>query len=111
MAEYLPKDSAGWAAILAAGLERSRNIALGEVDRYSDLVDRLAELPSPEEILALKPSVELSERTEELIEKFKANSLSEAESEEWKGIERLEHLMRMAKAKAAIKLGGISQAA
>ncbi len=64
----------------------------------------LAGLPSPEEVLALHPSAHLAERTSALLEKNRNERLSDAEKNEWDEIMRVEHLVRIAKAKAHMKL-------
>ena len=79
----------------------------------SDVLELLASLPAPEDVLALRPSEELQRRIDELIEKSRAGSLSQAEEAEWERYEYLEHLVRMAKAKAHMKVrrssGGASE--
>jgi hypothetical protein len=69
----------------------------------ADILEFLASLPSPQEILALKPSVDLQAEVQRLIEKTKGQGLSEEEERRWQQYEYIEHLMRMAKAKALLK--------
>ena len=64
----------------------------------------LASLPSPREVMALRPSAQLSTRVAELLEKNRAEGLSPAEQCEWERYEYLEHLVRLAKAKATRRL-------
>ena len=64
----------------------------------------LASLPSPQEVMALRPSAQLSARVAELLEKNRAEGLSPAEQREWERYEYLEHLVRMAKVKATRRL-------
>jgi hypothetical protein len=64
----------------------------------------LAGLPSPEEILAFRPTPALEARVKELLEKSRTVGLSPAEEDEWRRYEYVEHLVRLAKAKAALKL-------
>lgn len=61
-------------------------------------------LDVPEEVLALRASPRLQERIRELLEKSRRSSLSPEEELEWERIEYAEHLVRVAKAKAAMKL-------
>jgi hypothetical protein len=68
------------------------------------LLETLAALPSPEEVLALRPSPELQERIDHLLEKSQAGGLSPEEQREWQLYEYAEHLVRLAKARAALKL-------
>jgi hypothetical protein len=69
----------------------------------ADILEFLAGLPSPQEILALKPSADLQAEVQRLIEKTKGQGLSEEEERRWQQYEYIEHLMRMAKAKALLK--------
>jgi hypothetical protein len=71
----------------------------------SDVLELLASLPAPEDILALRPSEQLQQRIDELIEKSRGGGLSAPEEAEWERYEYLEHLVRMAKAKAQQKMG------
>ena len=64
----------------------------------------LASLPSPQEVMALRPSAQLSARVAELLEKNRDEGLSPSEQREWERYEYLEHLVRMAKAKASRRL-------
>jgi hypothetical protein len=58
-------------------------------------------LPSPEEVLALRPSPELKERISELLRKNRQEGLTPEEDAEWQRYETMEHLVRLAKAHAA----------
>jgi len=66
----------------------------------ADVLETLAGLPTPEEILALRPSKVLEKRLRELLEKNRRESLTPAEEREWEQYQYLEHLVRMAKARA-----------
>ena len=68
------------------------------------VLELLATLPSPQEILNLRPSEELQRRIDELLEKSRAGALSSAEEAEWDRYEYIEHLVRLAKASAQSKL-------
>ena len=72
--------------------------------QFTDVAEALANLPSPAEVLALKPSEQMAERTQALLNKSKECGLDAEEQAEWNDIMRVEHLVRMAKAKAALKL-------
>ena len=69
----------------------------------AEILELLATLPSPEEILALHPSEAFQARVQELLEKNREEGLSPTEEQEWQQYEYLEHLVRMAKAKALLK--------
>jgi hypothetical protein len=72
----------------------------------SDLIETLARLPSPDEVLALRPSPALQERIEELLARNRDGGLSDEERGEWERYEYLEHLVRLAKARAAQRRSG-----
>jgi len=101
---FLPQKESDLVAVLSAGLRRLRGSKKGEVQQFSDVAEALANLPSPEEVLALRPSPQFAERTEELRNKSKEGGLDPEEQTEWEEIMRVEHLVRMAKTKAAMKL-------
>jgi hypothetical protein len=63
----------------------------------------LASLPTPEEILALRPGEQLQRRIERLLEKNREEGLTAAEEREWQHYQYLEHLVRIAKARALLK--------
>ena len=68
------------------------------------MLELLAALPTPEEVLALRPSSRLSARVAELIEKSRADEMTPFDEEDRERYEYLEHLVRMAKAAAQLKL-------
>jgi hypothetical protein len=74
------------------------------MEEYEDVLHLLARGPTPEEIIALRPSPALQARILELLEKNRNQGLTPEEEEEWQQVEYLEHLVRMAKAKAHLKL-------
>ncbi len=90
--------------ILELGLRELDASSEGGFSSTSDVMEFLAGLPSPEEILALRPAPLLRKRMSELLEKNRTTGLSAGEEDEWRRYEYLEHLVRIAKAKAALKL-------
>ena len=68
------------------------------------VLETLASLPSPEEILALRPAAALQERIEQLLEKNQTGGLAPEEQHEWEQYQYVGHLVRLAKARAALKL-------
>ena len=66
----------------------------------SDVLETLARLPSPEEVVALRPSPILQARIETLLEKIRTDGLTSEERKEWERYEYIEHLIRMAKIRA-----------
>lgn len=73
----------------------------------AELLEKLASLPSPEEILALRASPALQERIDTLLEKSKDEGLTPDERREWEQFCYVEHLVRMAKGNAETKAVGI----
>jgi hypothetical protein len=76
----------------------------------ADVLETLARLPSPEEVLALRPAPALQARVEELLHKNRTTGLSDDERSEWERYQYAEHLVRVAKAKAALKVAGTDAA-
>jgi hypothetical protein len=70
----------------------------------AEVLEVLASLPSAEEILALKPSAALQQQVTQLLEKNQTVGLSPEEERWWQQYEYVEHLVRMAKAKALLNL-------
>jgi hypothetical protein len=68
------------------------------------VLEALASLPTPEEVLALRPSAALQERIEELLDKNRSGGLSPEEQREWEQYQYVEHLVRLAKERAALRL-------
>src|SRR5947207_8250383 len=75
-----------------------------ELTGLTDVLERLAELPTPQEVLALRPSKALERRLNKLLEKNRNEGLSPEEDREWRRYELVEHLVRLAKTQAAIRL-------
>src|ERR1043165_9350709 len=67
----------------------------------ADVMKTLATLPTPQEVLALRPSAALQERLDDLLEKNQTGTWSAAERQEWEQYQYVEHLVRLAKANAA----------
>jgi hypothetical protein len=66
----------------------------------ADVLEMLARLPSPEEVIGLRLSPHLQDRIEQLIAKNRDAGLSAAEQREWERYEYIEHLVRVAKGRA-----------
>ena len=108
---YLPTKETEVAEVLAAGLRCWRGRKTREIHELEEVLETLAGLPSAEEVLALHPSVQLSERTTALLAKNRGEGLTEDETAEWEAIMRVEHLVRIAKAKAMMRLKADGKAA
>jgi hypothetical protein len=90
--------------ILELGLRELNASGQSGFDGAADVLELLAALPTPEEILNLRPSLRLAARVSELIEKSRAGEMTPADEEDWERYEYLEHLVRMAKAAAQLRL-------
>jgi hypothetical protein len=86
--------------ILELGMRAWTTQSLSEFSSLNDVLETLASLPKPEEILALRPSPALQQRIEELVEKNHGGSLSVEEQRAWDQYEYVEHLVRLAKSRA-----------
>ncbi|MGF1542361.1 MAG: hypothetical protein ACFCU5_18280 [Pleurocapsa sp.] len=71
---------------------------------FAEVLEFLATLPTPEEIIALRPSQELQTQISGLLEKHRNQGLTDTETRIWEKYQYLEHLIRKAKAKAYSKL-------
>jgi hypothetical protein len=75
---------------------------------FAEVLSFLANLPTPEEILALRPSPTLQAQIDRLSEKYQNQDLTAGEQQLWQQYEYLEHIVRMAKAKAYLKINADS---
>lgn len=89
--------------ILEMGLRQWQAAGQAGFQGAAEVLELLANLPSPEEILELRPSQALHTRVQTLLEKNKTQGLTAEEEQEWQQYEYLEHLVRMAKARALLK--------
>jgi hypothetical protein len=67
---------------------------------YEEVIDFIAQTSSPGKLLAFRPSAESKERVYHLINQEKSGSLTPDERSELHHYLQLEHLMRLAKARA-----------
>ena len=70
------------------------------LDDENTIIALLASQPTPEEILALRPSPEFQTRVSDLLARTKDGELSLSEKTELERALTLEHLVRLAKAHA-----------
>jgi hypothetical protein len=97
-------DAEELAQIFERALRRRNGVQPAEFEGLTDVLEALAELPTPEEVLALRPSRELQQRIDILLEKNRKAGLSPEEEDWWEQYQYIEHLVRIAKAKAVMKL-------
>jgi hypothetical protein len=74
-----------------------------ETKAYEEIVDFLAGM-SPSALIAFRPSEAVQERVAELIAREKRGEITSEEKDELDSFETLEHLMRLAKARARKRL-------
>src|ERR1043166_5305105 len=71
---------------------------------YDEVIDFIASAPTLESVANFRPSKKAQARLETLIRYQKTRGLTDSEESELKNFLALEHIMRMAKAKARHKL-------
>jgi hypothetical protein len=76
----------------------------------AEVLEFLATLPTPEEILALRPSDRLQAQIDRLSARYQNQELTLPEQQLWRQYEYLEHILSIAKAKAYLKLNSTSAA-
>ncbi len=69
-----------------------------------EILEFLASMPTPEQVMALRPSDSLQTQINELLEKQRQGTLSTVEQQQWQQFEYVEHLVRLAKGNALLKL-------
>jgi hypothetical protein len=67
---------------------------------YEEVIDFIAAGTSPHEVIAFQPSAEAKARVADLIHREKTTGLSAEETAELEHYLQLEHIMRLAKARA-----------
>jgi len=95
--------------ILELGLRELDADAQSGFDGAADILELLAALPAPEEILKLRPSPRLAAWVSNMLEKSHNGPLTPKEEEDWERYEYLEHLVRTAKAAAHLKLSSSAE--
>ncbi len=71
---------------------------------FDELVELITSAPQPAQIVLFKPSVAAQERLEELLFKKREDVLNEEEKHELEQYLTIEHIMRLAKARARQRL-------
>jgi hypothetical protein len=94
---YLPQ-------ILALGLREMDAEGASGFKGLADVLEFLAGLPSPEQILALRPSEQLQKEIDQLLERNRGAGLTDEEERQWRQYQYIEHLVRKAKINAARQL-------
>jgi hypothetical protein len=90
--------------ILELGLRELNAGSQSGFDGAADILELLAALPAPEEVLKLRPSPRLATWISQILEKSRNGTLTSREEEDWERYEYLEHFVRLAKAAAHQRL-------
>lgn len=90
--------------ILALGLRELDANPSVSFSGLTEILEFLARLPSPQEILALRLSPVVQAQVYALLDKNRTRGLDENDRLLWKHYEFVEHLVRLAKAQALSKL-------
>lgn len=90
--------------ILELGMRELRARGDSGYGGVTSVLETLAALPDPAEVLTLRPAPPLQERLDHLLEKSRAEGLSPDDQREWDLYLFVEHLVRLAKANATRKL-------
>lgn len=89
-------------------MERGLNALLFEqapgFQDEQEIMSMLASQPTPEQIMAIRPSTKFQQRASELLARSKVGQISKAEEAELERYLTLEHLVRLAKTQAYRKL-------
>lgn len=104
LAEQLRPVSDRLTRILELGLREYRASSENGFNGMAEVLEFLASLPAPEDILALCPSVSLQARISYLLDRNRTPGLTPAEAREWEQYQYLEHVVRIAKLNAHLKL-------
>ena len=90
--------------ILELGLREWCAANQGGYEGEAEVLEFLASLPTPQETIDLRPSEALQGRISALLAKNREEGLTVEEEREWELYQYLEHLVRVAKAKAYLRL-------
>lgn len=72
---------------------------------YDEVLEFLLSSPTPDQVIAFRPSEAAENRIRELVEKSRAGRLTPEEAAEIEEFDRIEHFVRMLKIKARRKSG------
>jgi hypothetical protein len=108
----IPDDLAAELRPREGRLPRILSLGLRELDAQgaagfaglADVLEHLASLPTPDEIMALRPSQALQDQIDHILERSHEGGLSDEEEQEWRHYQYIEHLIRKSKIHAAQRL-------
>ncbi|MGB5968316.1 MAG: hypothetical protein WBG70_08275 [Spirulinaceae cyanobacterium] len=90
--------------ILTLGLREFHAVTQEGFSGLTEVLEFLASLPTESAIIALRPSEALQTQLSMLLEKNRKVGLNSTEEQLWQHYQYLEHIVRMAKARAFLKL-------
>jgi hypothetical protein len=73
---------------------------MNRIKAYEEIVDFIAAGTTPQDVISFQPSQEVQKRVADLLAREKEGQLSPAEKSELDHYMQIEHLMRLAKARA-----------
>ena len=104
LASRIGNKSARLPQIIALGLREMDAEGATGFKGLADVLEFLASLPLPEQILALRPCEHLQNEIGDLLAKSREGSLTDEEEQQWQHYQYIEHLVRKAKIRAATQL-------
>ena len=90
--------------ILALGLREMNANPNNGFSGLTEILHFLAKLPSPQEVLNLRLTPDAQQEIDNLLEKNRTQGFNESDRLLWQHYEFIEHLVRLAKTQALIKL-------
>ena len=90
--------------ILSLGLRELDAQGAAGFSGLADVLELLASLPTPEQIMALRPSQPLQTQIDHLLERSREGGLTDEEEQQWRNYQYIEHLVRKSKIRAAQRL-------
>jgi len=90
--------------ILSLGLRELDSEGAAGFSGLADVLELLASLPTPEQIMAIRPSQTLQNQIEHLLERSREGGLTDEEEQQWRNYQYIEHLVRKSKIRAAQRL-------
>lgn len=104
LASSLPKSRRAMTAVFVNGLAQQQRRQRKQISDWHDVMDFLATLPTPEQVLALRAPPERSKRVRALLAKRQDGEWTPAEEAEMDAMPELNHVVILAKGRALMKL-------
>lgn len=104
LASSLPKSRRAMTAIFVNGLLQQQRRQRKQISDWHDVLNFLATLPTPEQVLALRAPPGRSKRVQALLAKRQDGEWTPAEEAEMDAMLELNHVVTLAKGRALLKL-------